>query len=132
VTGNAVGEAWLGPRALTALVAGSLLLSQTAGGLYAAIERPLPELVSVLGNLLVSLSVIAWFRAYSRARSISGVFDMDTFLLSLWFVLVPYYVVRREGWRGVGRVALFALAYVAAGVVGGLVPPIALALTASG
>ena len=40
---------------------------------------------------------------------------MGTFLLWLWFVLVPYYVVRREGWRGVGRVALFVLAVTVGG-----------------
>ena len=102
MTNGAPGEAWLGPRALTALVAVSLLLSAAAGGLYAALERPLPEVVSVLGNLLLSLSVIAWFRRYSRVHSVSWVFDMGTFLLSLWMFLVPYYVVRREGWRGAG------------------------------
>ena len=129
MTDAAPREVWLGPRALTALVAGSMVVSQTVGGLYGAIERPQPEAVSVLANLLLSLSVIAWFRGYSRARSISWVFDMGTFLLWLWYVLVPYYVVRREGWRGVGRVGIFLLAYILAGVVGGLLARVALAVT---
>ena len=121
-------EVWLGPRALTALVAGSMVVSQTVGGLYGAIERPQPEAASVLANLLVSLSVIAWFRGYSRAHSISWVFDMGTFLLWLWIVLVPYYVVRCEGWRGLRRVAVFVLAYLAALAAGTLVARLGVAL----
>jgi hypothetical protein len=97
-------EVWLGPRALTALVAGSMVVSQTVGGLFGAVEPAL--------NLRV--------------------FDMGTFLLWLWVVLVPYYVVRREGWRGVWRVALFVLAYLLAGVVGRVLPRIALAVTVGG
>jgi len=132
VTDAASGRPWLGSRALSALVAASLLISQAAGGLYSALDRSQPEIVTVLGNLLLSLSVIAWFRHYSRTRSIAWVFDMGTFLLWLWILLVPYYLVTREGWRGMGRVALFVLAYVLAGLVGGFVPRLVLALTAGG
>jgi len=122
------GEPWLSPRALALLVAASLLLSQTAGSLYAELGRAVPDGVAALGNLLIALSVIAWFRAYTRAHSIAWVFDMGTFLLVLWFLLVPYYLVRREGWRGLGRVGVFVLAYAAAVLSGGVAARIGIAL----
>ena len=45
---------------------------------------------------------------------------------------MPYYLVTREEWRGIGRVGLFVLAYLVAGLVGGFVPRLILALTAGG
>jgi hypothetical protein len=118
----------LGPRTRAALVAMSLVMSQGAVAVYEVLERPAPEGVSAFGNLLMALSVIVWFRGYSREHGVSWVFDMGAFLLALWVVLVPYYVIRCEGWRGLRRVAVFVLAYAAAFVAGSLVARLGVAL----
>lgn len=112
------GEWRLSVRALTALVLASLFVTNGATGVYDAIGRQAPSSVSALGTLMVSLSVIAWFRGYSRQHGIPWVFDMGAFLLALWYLIVPYYLLREEGWRGLRRIATFLLTYAVAAVAG--------------
>jgi hypothetical protein len=38
--------------------------------------------------------------------------------MSAWIIIVPYYVLKREGKRGLRRIGLFCLTYVAAGATG--------------
>jgi hypothetical protein len=39
-------------------------------------------------------------------------------LLAVWIIIVPYYVLKREGRPGLGRIGLFCLTYVAAWATG--------------
>jgi len=57
--------------------------------------------------------------------------DMGWFLLLAWFVIVPYSIVSRERWTGVGRIALFLLAIVAALVMRWLTANIVYALVSA-
>ena len=108
-----------GTRAFaTMLVVGSLFLSQGVTGLYDGLDRRVPEAWPLLSSVCVAMSVIVWFWNYSRQRRIAWVLDMAWFLLAGWIIIVPYYVLKREGKRGLTRIGLFCLTYVAAWATG--------------
>ncbi len=100
------------------LVFGSLIILNTVGGAYAALERDLPESFFLLGSFCVSMSVVVWFWNYSRRHDIAWVHDMGWFLLISWIVVVPYYLLKHEGKRGLRQIGLFCLAYLAAWLLG--------------
>ncbi len=100
------------------LVCGALLIWNVVGGLYAGLGRDVPDAVVTLATLCVSMSVIVWFWTYSRQHQIGWVLDMGWFLLVAWPVVVPYYLLRYEGKRGLRRIGLFCLAYFVTFVLG--------------
>jgi hypothetical protein len=102
----------------TGLVVAALFLGSAVTASYEALGLPLPEAWPVLSTLSLVLSMIAWFRVYSRRHRIPWVMDMAWFLAAAWFIVVPYYILRREGRRGWVRIGLFCLTYVAAWATG--------------
>jgi len=118
------------PAIAPVLVFGSLITLSAVSGVYTAIGRELPESFSVLGNFCVSMSVVVWFWSYSRLHRIAWVLDMGWFLLVAWIVVVPYYLLKYEGKRGLRRIGLFGLVYVVAWLLGvGLVIAVRLVTT---
>jgi hypothetical protein len=112
------------------LVFGSLITLNAVGGVYAGMGRDLPESFFFLGSFCVSMSVVVWFWSYSRLHHIAWVLDMGWFLLIAWIVVVPYYLLKYEGKRGLRRIGLFGLVYVFAWLLGvGLVIAVRLVMT---
>ena len=102
----------------TMLVVGSLFLSQGVTGLYDGLDRQVPDAWPFLSSICVAMSIMVWFWNYSRQRRIAWVLDMAWFLLAAWIIIVPYYVLEQEGKRGLSRIGLFCLTYVAAWATG--------------
>ena len=112
-TGRSIAQ-----QVATALVVVALFLPQVVGGVYEAIQRPVPEAYPILCALSLVLSVTAWFASYSRQHQIPWVMDMGWFLLAAWIIIVPYYILRREGRAGLSRIGLFCLTWFAAWATG--------------
>lgn len=102
----------------TALLVLALLVSQVVGGFYEALERDPPAAFPLLLQLFVVLSVISWFSLYSQRQRIPWVLDMGWFLFAAWVVVVPYYILKREGRAGWNRIGLFCLTWFAAWCTG--------------
>ncbi len=102
----------------TMLVVTALFLSHAVDGLYDGLDRQAPEAWAPLSSIFVSMSIVAWFWEYSRCHRIAWVLDMGWFLLAAWIIIVPYYLLKREGRRGLGRIGLFCLTYAAAWATG--------------
>jgi hypothetical protein len=98
-------------RVATALLVSAVFVPRIANGIYEGLDRePPPALDGLsLGFFLVSMWV--WFFLYSRARRISWVMDMGWLLMIAWPVILPYYIVKAEGRRGLSRIGLFCLLY---------------------
>jgi len=101
-----------------ALLAAALFLPQLAGGVYAGLGRPLPDAFPPLTELLFFVSMVGWFWSFTRAHRLPWMMDMGLFLWWAWIIVVPYYVLRHEGRRGLLRIGLFALTYAAALALG--------------
>ena len=100
------------------LVAAALFVPRVVEGVYFGTGRPVPAPVSVLASLALFASLAAWFWSYSRSQRLDWVMDMGLFLLVAWPVVIPYYVLKREGWRGLLRLGLFLVTYLAAWAAG--------------
>ena len=107
--------AWAWP---TVFVVTSLFLTHCVTGLYRGIGREVPDTLALLVPVCLAFSVITWFSDYSQRHRIVWVVDMGAFLLAAWIIVVPYYVLVREGKRGLGRIGLFCLTYLAAWATG--------------
>jgi hypothetical protein len=100
------------------LVVLSLFLSNVVSAFYAGLGQPTPDAWPFLSMLSISMSVLAWFWSYSRYHRIAWVLDMAWFVLYAWMIIVPYYLLKREGRRGLARIGLFCLTYFAAWATG--------------
>ena len=99
-----------------ALVVAAVFGPQVVSGFYQGVGRQLPDAVPLLSSLALWLSIAAWFSLYSREHHVPWVLDMGWFLLA-WVVVVPYCILKHEGRRGLGRIALFAFMWLAARAV---------------
>jgi hypothetical protein len=99
-------------------VVAALFLSHVVGAAYAGIGRPAPEAWALLTPFSINLSIVGWFWSYSRQHRIAWVLDMGWFVMAAWLVVIPYYLVKHEGRRGLARIGLFLLTYFAAWATG--------------
>jgi hypothetical protein len=102
----------------TVLLVGALFVPRVAEGLYAGLGRELPDAFGALATLLLFVSVAVWFWFYCRTHHLPWIMDMGWFLMLAWPIVVPYYVISREGRRGLLRIGLFLLTYLAAWATG--------------
>jgi hypothetical protein len=102
------------PSFSTTLVLCALFIPRVVDGAYAGGGRAEPAALHVLFMLWFSMSLAAWFWGYCREQRVEWTMDMGWFVMTLWIVVIPYFVIRREGRRGLLRVGLFLLTYVAA------------------
>jgi len=102
----------------TALVVLALFVPQLVGSFYEGLGRQLPDALPILASVLLPLCLIAWFSLYSRERRVPWVMDMAWFLLAAWMIVIPYYILKREGRAGFGRIGLFSLTWFAAWATG--------------
>jgi hypothetical protein len=82
---------------------------------------PAPNQSRVLWTLLYGLILTWWVYADKGARRFKVPFEFEYFVLFAWPVVVPYYLYRRLGVRGlvigVGIWALYLVPYVVSAVV---------------
>ena len=62
-----------------------------------------------------------WMRRDSRLRRIPWIYDMGMFLNILWPIIMPYYLLKSRGARGLLYILSFAGAYIGGLVVGAIV-----------
>ena len=76
-------------------------------------------------NLLATFGLLAllwfWFSAQVAPYQPRLMLDMGLMLLFFWFVLVPYYMWHYERWRGVGKVVVVCVAYLASIILSAVV-----------
>ena len=109
------------PRAPRALLAAAIFVPQMIAGIYRGLGAELPDLLPILSTMLLALGVVAWFRSYCSAFRITQPMDMGWFLLIAWPLVVPYFIISREGRRGLRRIGSFVVGWVIAALLGALI-----------
>jgi hypothetical protein len=104
----------------TALLYLYLIAAQVVTGVYLAREAGLPPAFSLLYPLGLLWAVGWWLRQDSRARGVGWVFDMGLFLYIAWPVVIPYYLLKTRGAKGLLAILAFGGAYVGALLAGAL------------
>ena len=103
-----------------ALVYLFLVAAQLIMGVYLAREAEPPPAFSLLYPLGLLWVVGWWLRDDSRKRGVGWVFDMGLFLYIAWPVLMPYYLLKTRGAKGLLLLLAFAAVYVGALLAGGV------------
>ena len=95
-----------------------LIVVQFVAGVYLACEAELPPAFSLLYPLGFLWAVGWWLRRDSRLRGVLWVFDMGLFLYIAWPVVIPYYLLKTRGAKGLLVILAFISAYVGALIAG--------------
>ena len=95
-----------------------LIVTQVVTGFYLALATELPPAFSFLYPLCFLWAIGWWLREDSRARGVGWVFDMGLFLYIAWPVVMPYYLLKTRGAKGLLVMLAFAGVYVGALVAG--------------
>ena len=68
-------------------------------GIAAGLDLPSSAELELLFRGSYLFAIAAWFHAYALRHRLSLPMDMGLFLYVASFLVLPYYVVRAEGWR---------------------------------
>jgi hypothetical protein len=97
-------------RYFGALVA-VLLLSNLANALYSAADLAVPAGITFVCYFLIATIIYFWFKRFAQANSISLPFDMGWFLYVAWWAIVPFYLFKVRGVKGVRTILVVLAAY---------------------
>jgi hypothetical protein len=82
---------------------------------------PAPDQTRTLWNILFSLILTWWIYADRHVRRFRVPYEFETFAFFAWPFVVPYYLYRTRGWRGLlwglGIGGLYLVPYLAAAIV---------------
>ncbi len=89
-----------------------LIVTQVVNGLYLAGEAEPPPAFKLLYAFGLLWAVGWWLRRDSAKRGVGWVFDMGLFLYIAWPFVMPYYLLKTRGAKGLVAILVFAGAYV--------------------
>ena len=102
----------------TVLLYAFAFISEIGQGFYTVTEGESPRGFTVASGIGLLWIMGWWLRRDHRLRGIPWVYDMGMFLYMVWPFLMPYYLIKSRGARGLIGILGFAGAYLAGLVVG--------------
>jgi hypothetical protein len=95
-----------------------LIITQIVTGAYVASGREPPPVFSLI-YLFGFLWIIGWWlRDDARRRGISWVYDIGFFLFLAWPFVMPYYLLKSRGIKGILVLLAFIAVYIGASILG--------------
>jgi hypothetical protein len=102
----------------TVLLYSFVVIAQFAYGLYLGQQIEAPGGYTLL-EWAAQLWIIGWWlRTDSRKRGVVWVYDMGFFLFIAWPLVMPYYLVKTRGAKGLLVILGFIGAYIGAAILG--------------
>jgi len=102
----------------TVLLYSFSVITQFADGLYLGQQLEAPGVYTLL-HWAAQLWIIGWWlRTDSRKRGVVWVYDMGFFLCIAWPLVMPYYLVKTRGAKGLLIILGFVGAYLGAAILG--------------
>ena len=105
----------------TGLLYAFAVTSEIGDGFYVVTEGEPPRAFTVASGIGLLWILGWWLRRDSRLRGIPWIYDMGMFLYMLWPFIMPYYLLKSRGARGLLGILGFAAAYIGALIVGATV-----------
>ena len=102
----------------TVLLYAFLVITEIGNGAYLASGEDPPPAFTIIRALGFLWIIGWWLRRDSRSRGIAWVYDMGMFLNIAWPFIMPYYLIKSRGPRGLLVILGFAGAFIGALVVG--------------
>lgn len=93
-----------------------------ASSLHASLRTPsaVANVAEQIALLLFASALGQWATADARQRGLTLPLDFGLYTLFAWAIVLPAYLFRTRGWRGLVTIAWFALLYVGAALVGAI------------
>jgi len=102
----------------TALLYAFVVITQFGFGLYLGWQMEAPPAYTMV-HWVAQLWIIGWWlRADSRKRRVALVYDMGLFLFIAWPIVMPYYLLKTRGAKGLLVILGFIAAYCGATLAG--------------
>ena len=102
----------------TVLLYSFVLITQFGYGLYFGWQIEAPPAYTFL-HWAAQLWIIGWWlRSDSRLHHVGWVYDMGFLLLIAWPIVMPYYLVKTRGLKGLLVILGFIALYIGAGLAG--------------
>ncbi len=99
-----------------------VVITQFAHGVYLGAQLEPPGALTLL-YWLIFLWVIGWWvRTDSHKRGVASVYDLGFFLYIAWPLVMPYYLVKTRGARGLLVILGFIGTYIGAAIIGIILP----------
>lgn len=95
-----------------------IILTQIPQGFYSAGQIEPPPAFTLIFSAGLLWIVGWWLLTDSRKRDIPGIFDIGFFLSIAWPFVIPYYLLKTRGSKGLLLILAFISTYIAALVVG--------------
>ena len=105
----------------TALLYSFVVIDAIAQGIYAGFQTDAPGAFTVFSWVALLWIVGWWLRADSRKRGVAWVHDMGLFLMMAWPFIMPYYLIKSRGARGLLNILGFVGVYLGAAIIGILI-----------
>ena len=102
----------------TMLLYSFVVITQFAYGFYLGLQIEPPGAL-ILFHWLGLLWIVGWWlRTDSRKRGVASVYDIGFFLYIAWPIVMPYYLVKTRGAKGLLVILAFVGAYLGAAIAG--------------
>ena len=102
----------------TVLLYAFVVFTQFAYGLYIGRQLEAPSAYTLL-HWVAQLWIIGWWlRTDSRKRGVHWVYDMGLFLGIAWPLVMPYYLLKTRGGKGLLVILGFVGVYIGAAIAG--------------
>jgi polyferredoxin len=95
-----------------------VIITQFAYGAYRGAQLQFPEGITLIYLIGMLWAVGWWLRTDSRRRGVLSVYDLVFFLYLAWPLVMPYYLFKTRGAKGLLVMLGFAVAYIGAAIAG--------------
>jgi hypothetical protein len=102
----------------TVLLYAFLVITNIGFGFHSPKGHEPPPVLSAIDSLGFLWIIGWWLRRDSRKRGIAWVYDMGLFLYYAWPFIMPYYLLKTRGRKGLLVILGFVGVYFGAGIVG--------------
>ncbi len=95
-----------------------VVITQFAYGAYLGAELEFPGAATFIFTVGLLWAVGWWLRRDNRRRGVLSIYDIGFFLYLAWPIVMPYYLIKTRGAKGLVVMLGFVAAYVGAAMVG--------------
>ena len=95
-----------------------VFVTQFSYGVYLGAQLEYPQGVTFIFLIGMLWAVGWWLRTDSRRRGVLSVYDLGFFLYLAWPLVMPYYLLKTRGAKGLLVMLGFAAVYVGAAIMG--------------
>lgn len=95
-----------------------IVITQIGFGLYYGRQVEPPPAFTLIYAVALLWIMGWWLRTDSRKHGVAWVYDMGFFLVIAWPFIMPYYLLKSRGAKGLLVILAFVSAYIAALIIG--------------